>query len=97
MAPDELAMYKAQTEAVLNEIQHWKEALTEEFGNYQTQVMPTGRVLLMPEGEPDPNGWLCCYLSDVTPFARLVIDDYCPELADDVDPTPIPSEAASVD
>lgn len=96
MLPGELALYKRQTESVKSEIKHWKEALNEEFGDFQTQVMVTGRVLLIPEGEPNENGWLCCYMSDETPFARLVIDDYVPELAsDDVDLTPLHTEAAS--
>jgi hypothetical protein len=97
MMPKDVATYKRQTDIVLQQIDYYKEGLTEEFGDFQTQVMPTGRVLLMPEGEPNQESWMCCYLSDETTNARLVIDDYVPELSspEDYDPVPVPTEVPS--
>lgn len=86
MDQQELDQWRSQTDEVQRQIELNRDPLTEEFGNFQTQVMETGRVLLIPEGEQDQEAWLICYLVQ----GRLILDDYVPELAENIDPNPIP-------
>lgn len=94
----DLDRYLKQTALVRNAIENEREELTDEFGNFQLMDLPTGRVLLMPEGAPEPNEWFCCYLHDASADARLLVDDYVPELEDSSDPEEVPlSEQATYD
>jgi hypothetical protein len=96
MTEEEVASYRDRTHIVVHQIEEMKAELQEEFGNFTTEVMITGRVLLMPEGTSDENDWFCCYLSDPSADGRLVVDDYCPELWDATGPeTPSEHELSS--
>lgn len=95
---EDLARYLKQTELVKHQIEENREELADEFGNFQTLDLPTGRILLMPEGTTEQAEWFCCYLHDASADARLVVDDYVPELEDNSDPEEIPiSEQATLD
>lgn len=88
----DLERYQRQTHLVLKEIEANRDELQDEFGNFTTMDLPTGRVLLIPEATPDEDDWFVCYLHDASADARLVVDDYVPELADSSDPEMIPVE-----
>lgn len=63
-------------ERTLGLINTYKPELEDEFGEFTTQKLPSGRILLRShDGEP-----FIAYLSDFHADARLVIDDYIPEL-----------------
>lgn len=95
---EDLQRYQRQTPLVRAAIEESREELEDEFGNFQLMDLPTGRVLLMPEGMPDEVDWLVCYLHDSSADARLLVDDYVPELSDDSDPQEVPiSEQATLD
>lgn len=94
--PDDVALYQKQNKLTHQYIADNNEELEDEFGNYSLMDLPTGRVLLMPAGEPDPNGWFVCYLSDPTANARLLVDDYVPELEDTHDTEEIPIESQAI-
>lgn len=80
MSKEELDRYRSQTHLVLAAIEDLKGELQQDFGEFfKTEVMITGRVLLIPEGASDENDWFCCYLSDRSADARLVVDDYIAE------------------
>jgi hypothetical protein len=69
--PDTLRVHHA--------IEHNRKALEDELGTFLQEDLPTpGRVLLRPQNEL-PH---VAYMSDGSPDARLVIDDYVPELGD---------------
>lgn len=60
-----------------------REALEEEFGTFTLVDSPTfNRVVLIPDNATDREGWAVCYRSDSTVDARLLIDDYVPEVAE---------------
>lgn len=82
MEPEELAILQSQTSTVGQEIKRHHDLLRDEYGNYQLQTLETGRVLLIPEGTTVEEEWLVCYMSDATPSAVLVLDDYVPELTE---------------
>lgn len=63
-----------------SQIIHNKAEIEWAFAPFKTQDLPTGRVLLIPEGH-DP---YVCYMSDESNSARLIIDDYVPELGIDL-------------
>ena len=100
MPKEDVQRDQQQTALVRAAIEDSREELEDEFGNFQLMVLPTGRVLLMPEGQPNEEDWFCCYLHDASADARLLVDDYVPELSDDTnyDPEEVPiSEQATLD
>ena len=77
VVPDLPTLTPEETAHVLAEIERWRGNLEDELGTFTTEVLPTGRVLLLPKEEL-PH---VCYMSDDGPFARLCVDDYVPEIA----------------
>lgn len=70
----------AEQRSVLRaELDKSKEALEDEWGPYITEELPTGRILVLPSGGEVPH---VAYMSDDSPDARLVLDDYVPEIGD---------------
>lgn len=67
----------AQTAKILTELARWDEETRDELGDYRTEVLPTGRVLVLSDNEV-PH---VAYMSDDGPDARLCLDDFIPELA----------------
>lgn len=67
-----------QTAKILSALERDKDAILDELGEYKQEVLPTGRVLILPATEL-PH---VAYMSDEGPNARLVLDDYVPEIGD---------------
>jgi hypothetical protein len=65
-----------QTATVMAALERDREAVVSELGEFTTEVLPTGRILVLPQEEV-PH---VAYMSDDGPEARLVLDDYVPEL-----------------
>lgn len=65
------------------------EAIEDELGPFITEELPTGRILILPVREVAH----VAYMSDDGPDARLVIDDYCPEIGDFTMDDDYPSDA----
>lgn len=81
--PDPPQLTSEETAHVQAEVEKWRSHLEDELGSFTTEVLPTGRVLLLPQTEL-PH---VCYMSDDGPFARLCVDDFVPEIAKpDLDP-----------
>lgn len=60
------------------------EQLEDEFGKFTTIDLPnTVRIILVPEGVTTSDEWQVCYPVPYDERARLVIDDYVPEAADE--------------
>lgn len=53
----------------------------EGFGNMKLDWLPTNRVLMTTQG----GGQFVCYMTDPAVDARLVLDDYVPEVGRDID------------
>lgn len=67
-----------QTANLQSEIEKWREEIQEEIGEFRTEILPTGRILILADQEV-PH---VAYMSDEGPDARLCFDDYVPELGD---------------
>jgi hypothetical protein len=76
--PDRLT--DEQTARIRGELETWREATEAAVGKFRTEVLPTGRILVVPTEILDEPPHVA-YMSDDGPEARLVIDDYVPELA----------------
>ena len=71
------------------ELDRSKEAIEDELGPYTTEELLTGRILILPVEEV-PH---VAYMSDNGPDARLIIDDYVPEIGDFTMDPEYPSDA----
>lgn len=68
---------------VMGLIEQYREELEDEFGKFTTVPIPdTMRVLLIPEVAESKFEGFVCYLSDPHADARLIVDDYVPEMND---------------
>lgn len=81
---DEVLFFPVGPEETLR-IQHAinsnRDIIEAELGPFTEQVLPSGRVLITPS--PDVELPHVCYMSDKTPEARLIFDDYVPELGNE--------------
>lgn len=76
--PEEPGVYQ---ERVLQLIDRFQAHLEDEFGKFTTNPVPDSqRVILVPEEATHPEEWMVCYLSDPSADARLVVDDYVPDV-----------------
>lgn len=71
------------------ELDSAREALEDEWGPYITEDLPTGRILVLPVEEL-PH---VAYMSDDSPDARLILDDFVPEIGDMTLDPEYPSDA----
>lgn len=68
-----------QTARIQGELEKWREATEAAVGKFRTEVLLTGRILVVPTEFLDEPPHVA-YMSDDGPEARLVIDDFVPEL-----------------
>lgn len=66
-------------EAITSSLSEIEEELD---GPFLLEDLPTGRVLVYHEGSREEG--LVCYMSDRHPDARLILDDYVPEIGVDL-------------
>lgn len=74
---------RTEQEIVRHMIDVHQEALEDEFGKFTlVNAEDPEKVLLIPEEADSREGWMACYRSDKSADARLLVDDYVPELAE---------------
>lgn len=74
---------------VLDQIQADTAALKDEFGEFTTIPVPDSqRVILVPGEAGNSEEWFICYLSHAGADARLVVDDYLPDLTEQTENLP---------
>ncbi len=80
MAAEVEQLTEEQTARIMAEVGRWQEAIESAIGTFRTELMPTGRILVVPtQNLQEPPH--VAYMSDDGPEARLCIDDFVPELA----------------
>lgn len=67
-----------ETQRILDEIERYRKEVEAELGPFTTEVLFSGRVLITPQTEV-PH---VAYMSHQGADARLVFDDYVPEIGD---------------
>lgn len=74
----------AQT--TLDSIKVYEGEIADEFAQpWEVTILPTNRILIT---NPKTGGQLVAYMADRHVDARLVLDDYIPELGLDIEPEP---------